>query len=509
MSGAELLEQAVQLCRSNRNGAMAAYWTGTAPLLAAVLYFCQSATHRANAEELVAPASLVLTLLWVWMNFWHTIYCDALWRSVSDEGGEDWSLRLGLRIALTNAALQGTGLLVLVFAILPVLSFPWAYAFYQNCHVYAARFDMRDTARRASRQASLWPRQKWQLLSCGSLLAVFVFVNVLLTFVAGAQLLNSIFGIQTALVQSSMAIFSLPYFAAAGCITFLVIDPLWKAAHVIRCFHGEAQRDGSDLRLVLRRAAVLALLMALSGGGEALRAQTIPAPKYERAIKEVLQRPEYEWSARQARPESGDSALRGYFDATGRWLALQVKAAVEWLQQFIREPETPPGTVPSGTGLRVAVIAVVALCLVAMVLLVVRSRRRAKAAIGVAESVPAAVAVDLSDDSVTPDQLPTNEWLQMADEFLRGGNTRLAARAVYLAALSQLDGEKLITLGRHKTNLEYQRELARRARSAPHVSSGFRAIADVFERSWYGQHSVEQERVMELKGSLGSLRANA
>jgi hypothetical protein len=508
--GVELLEQAVALCRANRSGAMAAYWIGTAPFVTGVLYACQAITHGADAGEQVLPMSFVLAILWTWMNFWHTVYCDGLWRSVADQPNEPWSLGRATRVLLTNAAIQGPGMFVLAMAAVVTLPFPWAHAFYQNAHVYAARFDLRETARNAALNAGLWPKQNWQIMACMLLLATLLFLNTLMAIAICAQLLNSIFGIETALVQNRVAILGLPYLAAAGCATFLVLDPIWKAAYVIRCFHGESKRSGADLRLLLRRVATTALLLCTSFE---IRAQTAPpvVDKYDKAIKEVLHRPEYEWSSsKQATaPRSQDSAVRRVLQNVGVWVEKSMTWLEDWLRKMsARQDSSRPGP-PPGAGLRWAVLGTLALCFAIVVILILKFRARRTSKQTAAAGVASIVTVDITNEAVTPDQLPVNEWLQLADGFLRDGDTRLAARAVYLATLSQLDSEKLITLGRHKTNLEYEREIARRGRSVPHAGATFRRIAATFERSWYGRHAVAEELVVDLRTSLTALKVNA
>jgi hypothetical protein len=307
---------------------MPAYWIGTAPFLTAALYGCQSVVRSANPDNLVVPLSLMLALLWMWMNFWHTVYCDSLWRSVADQPDEPWNWRRSARALLTNCALQGPGMFVVVFAAVVTLPFPWAHAFYQNAHIYAARFDLAETSRLAAHSAGLWPKQNWQLLGCVFFSGTLLFVNTLVAIGIGAQLLNSVFGIETALVQNRFAILGLPYLAAASCATFLVIDPIWKAAHVIRCFAGESKRSGADLRLLLRRIAVATLLACLSFPS---RAQTPPPPtdKYDRAIRQVLQRPEYEWTGRSeaAARTSTDTAAQRALRSIGHWMG----KALDWL----------------------------------------------------------------------------------------------------------------------------------------------------------------------------------
>ena len=510
ISGAELLEQSVFLCRANRTGALAAYWIGTAPFLAAVLYSCQIVVGSANASEQIFPLSLLLALMWMWMNFWHTVYCDGLWRSVANEPEEPWSKSRSARVVLNNAAIQGPGMFALAIAAMVTLPFPWAYGFYQSAHVYASRFDLHETWTRAAHNAGLWPKQSWQLLACVLLLGTLLFLNTMLAIAIGAQLMNSIFGIESALVQNSAAILGLPYLAAAACATFLVLDPIWKAAYVIRCFHGESKRTGADLRLLLRRVAAGALLACLSVV-DAQAQTSAPVEKYDRAIKEVLQRPEYQWSTRTnaSAQRADDSAVRRILQNVGTWVEKALTRLEQWLRDRRPQQEPSAGGLPPGAGLRWTVIGTLAVCVAVAALLMLRSRSRRASAQAVALNVPGAVPVDITDESVTPDQLPVNEWIQLADGYLRQGDTRLAARAVYLAALSQLGSEKLITLGRHKTNLEYQRELARRGRSVPQVTDSFRRIAGTFERSWYGKHAVDDQLVLDLRASLSTLRSHA
>jgi hypothetical protein len=504
ISGAELLEQAVSLCGGNRTRAMTAYWVGTAPFVTAVLYFCQTIVSRSNADEQIFPLSLILTVLWMWMNFWHTVFCDGLWSSVSGEPETLWSFGVVSRVLRANAALQGSGLFLLGIAALITLPFPWAHAFLQNCHVFAPRQDLLETARRAGQHASSGPKQNWQLLSCVLFLGAMLFLNTMLAIFLGAQLLNTIFGIQTVLVQNRMAIFGLPFLATAACLTFLFMDPVWKAAHVLRCFHGESKRSGADLRLFLRRVAVVLLFVAATLEA---RAQTAPNRKYDSAIKEVLQRPEYDWTGR------GETLREPPNSAFHQQLQVWLSKAAYWIGQLLRrfspQPQRSNAETAPGSGLLWSVIAALAVCAAVVAILVLRSRARQRLKPSLAESIPAAVAVDITDESLSPEQLPANEWLQLADKFLRDGDTRSAARAVYLAALSQLDTEKLITLGRHKTNLEYENELKRRGRSVPHVCLMFRRIAETFERSWYGLHRIDEQLVLELRSSLTTLRGHA
>jgi hypothetical protein len=118
--------------------------------------------------------------------------------------------------------------------------------------------------------------------------------------------------------------------------------------------------------------------------------------------------------------------------------------------------------------------------------------------------------VNLSDDSVTADQLPESSWLALADEWLTKGDYRLAMRALYLAGLNYLSQRDLVLIARYKTGLDYQSELERRARAGTGVSLDvvpvFQANNALFERGWYGCHVVDREQVQAFASGLDEMR---
>ena len=66
-------------------------------------------------------------------------------------------------------------------------------------------------------------------------------------------------------------------------------------------------------------------------------------------------------------------------------------------------------------------------------------------------------------------------------------------RAYYLASLAHLAERNLITIARHKSNRDYERELRRRAHTAPAVLPLFSENVSTFDRVWYGLHEVTRE----------------
>jgi hypothetical protein len=135
-----------------------------------------------------------------------------------------------------------------------------------------------------------------------------------------------------------------------------------------------------------------------------------------------------------------------------------------------------------------AVILVLAALLAARIL---RARRARPRAVGVS----VAVAVRLEDESVTPDQLPEDQWIEMAEKCLREQNHRLALRAFYLANLAWLGRREFIAIHPGKTNREYEGDLRRRASGFAEARGLFAENLAAFERAWYGLHQVTPEAV--------------
>ena len=83
----------------------------------------------------------------------------------------------------------------------------------------------------------------------------------------------------------------------------------------------------------------------------------------------------------------------------------------------------------------------------------------------------------------------------------------MAVRAMFLATLSYLGGQALLSIERGKSNRDYARELRRRARGKPEIAVAFSGTVGVFERSWYGMYDVTPELIGELETNLAHMRA--
>jgi hypothetical protein len=133
--------------------------------------------------------------------------------------------------------------------------------------------------------------------------------------------------------------------------------------------------------------------------------------------------------------------------------------------------------------------------------------RRLRQTQGAVQAEPVAAVPDLTSEDVTADQLPEDGWLSLMQRALAEGQRRAAIRAAYLATLAHLGRRELLTIARHKSNRDYDRELSRRARSRAELLSAFRENLVAFESVWYGEHDVTDDGFDQFRRNLEVIRS--
>ena len=238
----------------------------------------------------------------------------------------------------------------------------------------------------------------------------------------------------------------------------------------------------------------------------------VTPPELDRAIDRTLGDSDFQWSLRPLpndKPaEPGNAFQRFMQDCMDflvgilRSIGRVIRDFIEWLVRLIT-PSASPSSPRSGSGgidadlvrlLLYLVTGAVALGLIWIVVQLWRQGRPSRSATILAASAVAA-APDLRDESVQAAQLPCGGWLDLAREQMAAGEWRLALRALYLATLARRAAEGLLVLARSKTNLDYERELARRALARRELVEHFRHRRRSFEEVWYGEASATEPAV--------------
>jgi len=530
-SGLDLVEQAAHLLRQSPT-ALVLHCAGAVPFAVGLLYFWTDMSRGAFADRRCASGALALSALFLWMKTWQTVFARSLLADLSGESAPRWTLRRLARVVMIHATIQPTAFLTLPIAAVLTVPFVWTHAFYQNLAVVAddPSGSIRASTAKAWRLARLWTGQNHLALSATWLFGLFVFLNVLVTLWLAPHLVKMLFGVETDFTRAGNWMFSSTTFAAAAVLTWLLVSPLTRAVSVLRCFYGESLQTGQDLLSELRSLVALgAMLVVFFFGTPMLRAEpvsptrpTMTAEELDRSIERVLQQTRYTW--RFPRERSAQTDQPGWFSQLARDVAdtiksrlhawhSQVRKWLRWLEERFG-PKPPDWTAQRDPHWTESVRALLygLLGLAAGLLLLVlwrewrRGRRQSEAALqpDMAHPTP-----DVADETVAASALPEEEWLARARELGSRGEFRLALRALYLAMLAHLGRRELITIARHKSNCEYERELARRARLQTELLAAFAQNRLLFEDTWYGLHEATAAKLDRFQANLERIRHDA
>jgi hypothetical protein len=523
----ELLEESVGLVRRASAVDLCCYAFGTLPFVFYLLFFFAQRTGAAGVAGLV-PESLALSLLYLWMKYWQSVYARRLLAGLRNVRPES-VFQAGT--AVVQATLQPWSFLLLPVALLLTIPFGWCYAFFQNVTVLGAEGPVGTVFRRAYRQAVLFPAQNLIVILIVLVLCLIVFVNLCASAVLLPLLLKKLLGVETVFSRgrSFYFLFNTSFLAFLAALSYLCVDPFVKAAYVLRCYYGECVETGADLltevrllrRTVGKTVAVLLAGMVILGavsirpveassGAVGVSARGMPsrsraAGELDRAISDVMKRSEFSWpSLREAHQEKRRipgflepvfTTLKDWANQVGRWIGRVIAWLADHLLKNSRKEKPSAGwdggvwTVPV---LMYGLLAVL-LCVCGIILWRrIRNRRQGDVPAAAAATVP---EPDIRDEAVTPGELSGDRWRRLAGELLASGEMRLAVRALYFASIAHLAEAGLLTMDRAKSDRDYERELARRAHSRPSLLAAFSGNVSLFQRVWYGMHPVDSELV--------------
>jgi hypothetical protein len=542
-SAFDLIEEATHLLRTAPVATLAVYYLGAIPFMLGLLYFWADMSRSPFASQHLAEAALGMAALFLWMKFWQVIFARRLRAQVAGETPPRLNFRRCVRIFLAQAIVHPSALFVLPVSLIPVLPFPWVYAFYQNVTALAdGEPDKLSTLLKKSwKQATLWPRQNHIVLAILIVFGFYVFLNWTTVGFILPQLVKMLSGIESAFTKSPFSMLNTTFFAAMFGLTYLCVDPILKTIYALRCFYGESLKSGEDLKAELKLfavaprqlAAALVILFSLvaaspakaadtnaaaAAGAPFISKQIVSPPDLDHAINQTIHECKFTWRMPREKtvaPDSDEGVIARFFDNAGKMLRKWARATLNWLQDLfdkfsrhkpaVSTPETSGyGWIMSLQLLLYGLVAAVLAVLAVFLYRLWRGRRRTPKAVA---SEPIQPVPDLTDENVRADQLPEDGWTKLARELLERGEFRLAMRAFYLASLSHLAARNLINIARCKSNREYERELHRRAHSFPNLLAVFGDNISAFEQIWYGMHEVNRELVDHFAANVERIKA--
>lgn len=580
----DIVEEAFHLLRQTGFRSLALYGIGTMPFVLGAVFAWADMSKSAFAEPRLPMMALLLSALFIWMKVWHVVYARELWAALTSAGPRRWTLRAVLRTTVRQAILQPWGLFALPVALVVALPFGVVYAFYQNLTVLddGGEDSYRELTRRAWAQAAKWPAQchiliwalspsllvavlamylvllpvvravtpGWSDEYLGILAAVYaialsplspfgvvVAANLAVLMFALPGLLHALLGVQSVFVQNPFGMINSTFFALLCGLTYCCMDPLMKAAFVVRCFYGESRRTGSDLLIALKQAGTKgvpilvasACLLTLcfgavaeeGGGAEDTSYRVLPVSKcsvppdgLDAALDRELHKPIYAWRLPKA-PVSKEEGLFAYaLRTTLETIREWIDSVWRWAQKFWdwvygrghAGGGGGAGLAAIGATLRLVLFALLAILgsIVAIMLLRLWRQRRVQELTALRAS---SVALpDLNSDDVSAQDLPEENWYELARELAGRGELRLALRAAFLATLASLARMECIRLARFKSNRDYREELRLRAAGRPELAVLFSSSAGVFDRVWYGAHETTEDLLQSVLNNWEQLK---
>jgi hypothetical protein len=506
--GLDLLEQAFGLLRRTPAAAWLTYFAGTGLFMVSFLFFWEEMTHSALASDRVGTESLLLAMSLLAMFAAQSIFSIRL-RLVL-EPGEAIDLP---RLLLLQCLIQPTKLIVLPAAAMALLPFAPTAAFYQHCSALRAA----DVVTWRSAVAHAWSLtrrgagQTWTAFGLFALFGLLVWGNLFILMAFLPELSRMLLGIESEFNRAgSNLIFTTTFFRLSFAVTYCILEPLWRAAQVLRSFEGESITTGADLRRALRLATTTAMfLLCLSAHAE----QPIPPPQLDQSIDQTLQNPEFSWrnprAAQKPHIPGWLEALQNGTRTIFRSINNGLRSFFDWLESLVNKKVIPVGGgAAPASGLRTSSYIVIALCIALIVGLVIRQWRTKPAVTAQAEAISAAV-VELADETILPTDRPEDEWAILGRDLVTKGDLRLALRAFYLGTLAHLARQQWIQVHRGKSNLDYLRELGRRAKGLAGVENSFAENLRLYERTWYGEHRATPEIVTEFLANLERIKSHA
>lgn len=520
LGGLDLIEEGVHVLRRAAPATLLCYFVGAAPFVLGVLFFWSDMSRSGLADRHLVPAAIGLSMLFVWMKVWQSLFARKLAAQIADETLPPLSFMDVTRVMASQALIQSTGLFLIPLAAFILLPIQWVLAFYQNATALAFREkSTRALVGRSWKQACFAPMPGHTTLLVLALFSLFVFLNVAITLIVAPFLVKTFLGVESAFTMSLENSLNTTFLAAALGVTYLCFDPIFKAVYILRCFYGESRQTGEDLRVALRRfqatalALIVALLMLIEPSARAAAQSETQHPTTERAAKldhsidEVLRRPQYTWRSPRTKPDA-EKKEAAMWERIREWTRSTIRAIGEWFEKIFRSRTpraTPPGKFSFSThGLIYIFIALVLVIIGLLVWLLWRTRSRSTNAS--LDATPAAPVPDLATDDVAGDELPVDGWTKLALELLERGELRLAMRAFYLASLAHLASRNLVNIAKFKSNRDYERELSRRSHALPDLTQTFSENVSVFDRVWYGRHGIDADLIQKFRGNVERIR---
>jgi len=536
IGGLRLIEDAVDLLRDLPTPSWLIYLAGAVPFFGLFLFEATDIFESPFAPDRLLWISLLLAVAYLWMHLCQASFARQLDLLLTRRVEKPSS---ALRILTVQATLQSTKLLAWPVAAVLMVPHSLVTMFYQHtlCVSGEGAGDLKVVVKEARQDAAYRPGEAVWFLILILILRTLVWINFLALSIVALLLFHSFTGLENTLTRQPAVLFNPTFLAALCVVAYLALDPAVKAACMLRSFRRRSEKSGLDLQIRLSRLRSVVALVSLAilffvAAPYRACATTVPAPattgasrpidqqRIEQAVKAVFRDPNLSWSLPVVvKHKPPTNAFLAFTDSVGTKVGEMWDRFVKAWEDLVsrvrklfsadeRDRDDNARGAKTNTKDVWGLIALFSAILAGAVFFALLRTRRL-APIVVVEPRPApAPPPDLRREDIQADEQPEDEWMRLAAEYRRSGNLRFAIRALYLSCLSSLAAAKLISIARGKSNLDYSREFQRRARRlSPELPERLSQNVGLFERSWYGSHSVSEETLDVFERNLEFLKA--
>src|SRR5437867_9689975 len=116
--GLDLIDEAAHLLRAASSATLATYYLGAIPFVLGFLYFWADMSRSPFADQHLAEAALGTAALFIWMKFCHAWFARRIRAQLAAEPMPEWNIRQSLRVLLTQAVIQPSGLFIIPLALI-------------------------------------------------------------------------------------------------------------------------------------------------------------------------------------------------------------------------------------------------------------------------------------------------------------------------------------------------------------------------------------------------------
>jgi hypothetical protein len=192
-------------------------------------------------------------------------------------------------------------------------------------------------------------------------------------------------------------------------------------------------------------------------------------------LKAVMAQPQFQWTQTAQRP----NPIQEWLDDLGRRFQ-------EWLLSLI------PDEYQAYLDLNSLFSIIGGLVLLVIIFFVLR---------GVLLSIVEDTELNPDDDALG-EVITAEGALQRARDVSETGDYRTAVRFLYLSTLLFLEEHGMLRYDRSRTNREYLGSI----RHKPELAAIFRDVVEVFDRVWYGYHSLDKNSFDHYAARVAEIR---